>query len=582
MSLAARTLSRWRMDRLTEFAPNLIRFLLFAAIGIEIMVLSTWLPDTLQVWWAPAEGDVADFRYFYDHAQSSSTVGFYNPGLTFLMQPLTALKIESAFQVYFAINVAALMGVAYLAQRGVRSREAKVVVFLAVIALPQAHWALRVGHFVPVLTLLALGGFLLAERRPLLAGVLFGLLVLKPQYLPVPILYLLWTHNWRALLGAAGTLGVLSGVGVAVVGIAPFVNQLDKMASIGLDHSAIYVPVQQAWQYSWQGFLISAGVDPNPLIVIDLLILSALAILFVWVVATPPVAKVAAALGMLLLAPYATFYNWSLIAVAGALLLRSDIRPKALVPLLLGLGVIAAAATQKATPYPAFDLLGDGGTYGLYWIQPFALVALFALALAGRRRLKSRKQEQDTVAKRTVRVVHSSRQMKQPKWTTQKVPGYALAAAAALGALSLGYVVSAFVSESGPFQPDPFGRQAVLRILPSDFPLLGAASLEDAGRGTLLPYRVVWQTEQPISEVAGLLRRQLDDGAWEVMLVDEEGESVIFRTAHVDDDGDMDLFAELEVTSSGDGSLVNLEFTPLPIQQVPDYEEWLIEIEPTE
>ena len=89
MSLAARTLSRWRMDRLTEFAPNLIRFLLFAAIGIEIMVLSTWLPDTLQVWWAPAEGDVADFRYFYDHAQSSSTVGFYNPGLTFLMQPLT-------------------------------------------------------------------------------------------------------------------------------------------------------------------------------------------------------------------------------------------------------------------------------------------------------------------------------------------------------------------------------------------------------------------------------------------------------------------------------------------------------------
>ena len=109
---------------------------------------------------------------------------------------------------------------------------------------------------------------------------------------------------------------------------------------------------QQGWQYSWYGFLLSTGIDPNPLLAADLFALSAGAVVLAWWKCTPSVAKVATALGMLLLTPHSSFYNWSMLAVAGALLLRSDLRPRYLTPLLIGGMCLAAAATQNATPFP--------------------------------------------------------------------------------------------------------------------------------------------------------------------------------------------------------------------------------------
>ena len=235
MTSPAIGLSTWRTD-VARLRP-LLPFVLFVVIGIELMTLVAWLPDTFRVWWNV--DDVGDFRAFYENASSSSPTNLYGTGLTFLMRPLTWLDMAPAFRIYFAINAAATLGVAYLAQRGVRSVEARVAVFLGVIALPQTQWVLRTGHFSMVLAFFALSGFLLAERRPVLAGVCFAMLALKPQYLPVPLLYLLWSRNGRALLGAGGTLLLLSVAGMLTVRVDPFFAQIQRILNRPPGHSRV-------------------------------------------------------------------------------------------------------------------------------------------------------------------------------------------------------------------------------------------------------------------------------------------------------------------------------------------------------
>ena len=69
------------------------------------------------------------------------------------------------------------------------------------------------------LTLALLGAALLTlERRPILAGVLFGLMSYKPQYgLLVPI-FLIATGRWRAIAAASVTVALLAALSFAMFG----------------------------------------------------------------------------------------------------------------------------------------------------------------------------------------------------------------------------------------------------------------------------------------------------------------------------------------------------------------------------
>ncbi len=311
-------------ERAAAVAPHL---LIFAAIGAEILALVALLPLTLDVWRDPAHYGHGDFKHFYESSKSLSLAGTYNPALGALLHPLTYLSLTHAFQAYFAMNVAALLAIAYLAQRAVDAPHAKLAMALGVLALPQTHWALRVGHFTEILAFVSLAGFLVAGKRPVIAGLLFAMLALKPQYLPVPVLYLLFTRNWRAFGSLVAVFAVMSLAGIVAAGVSSadaggyYADRITYVIEdVAVGQSDLLLPVQQSWQYSWRGFLVSAGVEPNPLLIGDLLALSAGAMLFAWWRCTPSVARAAAALGMLLLAPYSTFYNWSMIAVAAALL----------------------------------------------------------------------------------------------------------------------------------------------------------------------------------------------------------------------------------------------------------------------
>jgi hypothetical protein len=537
--------------------------LVWALIGAELAVLVAWLPDTIETWWrADAQGD---FPMFYDAARALDANGIYAPALSLLLHPLTWLGPANAYRVYLALGAAAVLGVAWLAQRGVSSREARLAVTLGVLAVPQMHWALRFGHLTPFLALAALGGLLLLPRRPVLAGLCLAFLALKPQYLAVPGLYLLWTRNGRALASLTAGVAFLELAGFLAVGFDAVGPYLSSMVDWGVDSRDNLLPVQQAWQYAWPGFLLSAGFEANPLVVFDLVLLSLGAVVVAWLRGDRSVALAAAGFGMLLVTPYSNFYDWGLVAVGAALLLRADLRWPA-APALAASGLFGALlVSQQATPWPVVDLsldmAGTGGHFfispgdvasdprGLYWITPAVLGAVCLMALAVRpSAAPSQTGERDEEAARAAR----------------PLPGWPAVArlALTLAALPAAYFAAAFVGDAPPFaeSADPYGTAAVLRALPAGFPLPDDAELIEAGEGSPLPYHLAWTSGEPVPRVAERYRALLAGGAWELMLQEQESPAYRVRLARFTPGGLMTHWAMLDVSPEGPGSRITLDF----------------------
>lgn len=569
--------------------------LLSAAIGIEIVALLSWAPDTIGSWLNPAKNGYGDFPIFYNNARTFSFNALYSPGLAVLMHPLTYMDERPAFGIYTGVNVLALAAVAFVAQRAVASWPAKVAIVLGMFALPQTHWSLRIGHFTQVLAISALLGLLLSDRKPVLAGLCIAMLALKPQYLPVPLLYLVFTKNWRALatVGAAfavlGIAGVLAMAAREPSGFRMFVYagsyyqeripEAWSFLTVG-QRDQLY---PQGWQYSWYGFLLSIGREPNPLLAADLMLLTLAAVVVCWWRCTPSVAKVATALGMLMLAPHSSFYNWSMLSVAAALLLHSDLRPRCLVPAILAGMAIAAAASQAATPFPLpYDAYRPASTLGVYWVQPAALATILVLAVFGQR-------QRAPIAARLPGVVSAiRRRITAPERAFAQRPAVPAFRRVATGMtvasvmIAAGALAGAFVTGAGPFRSQgDFARGRILAALPADFPVPPQSDIEDTGAGAHYPYRVEWRTDAPTSEVAGLMRERLDDGTWRVVDASAAaggrtptGDGATFRSAR-SATGGLPVIAEINIEPSGDGSRVRVEFSPLPASSIPGYQRWL-------
>lgn len=396
MTSSASTARTDRSAVLGHLRPLLTRFGLLFLAGVEFAVLLAWLPDTLRQWWhagplAPNdERPMGDWQVFYAYAKALHANGLYSPALPVLQHPFTWMPIATAYRLYVALGALCVLATAFLAQRSVASIEARLAVVLGVVSLPQMHWALRGATLTPFLALATLGGFLLLEKRPRLAGVCFAVLTLKPQFALVPFAYLALSGRWRSFSWATTVSLAAAIVGLAIVGFGYAETYARMLFDWGPDQRDNLSPIAQSWQHTWPGVLRSIGAQPHPLLWLDLIALSLVALWFACRRMPGPMHGGPVALGMLLATPYAMFYDWGLLAVAGALLLASRARYPVLVPALLIAGYAAAVATQAATPYPPpFPFVDSGtivwpsSTYGVYWTAPLALVALAALAIRG-------------------------------------------------------------------------------------------------------------------------------------------------------------------------------------------------------
>ena len=570
-TFARYTYARWQpmLGRL-QWLPGLITPLLIVLIGVELAVLVAWLPDTVTMWWKADHP--TDFSRFYEVAADLAPAGLYSPRRSLMLYPLTLLDLPNAYRALTTMSVLSLLAIAYLAQRGVSSWAGRLAIVLGVLAIPQMHWAMRIGHLTPILSLLALGGFLMHKKHPILAGLCFAMLSIKPQYAVVPIIYLLWSRNGRALVAFFVGVAVLELTAFAVVGFDTFGDYISQVVDWGVDSRDNRV-AYKAWQYSWPGFLISAGLKPNPLVIFDLIALSFGIIVLVWMRANQSVAIVAAALGMLLIVPHANFYDWGLIVVAAVLLFRADIPWKGMAPVLV-LGLYAAllaswastnwppAGGRYGVPSPTGEFIpAQYGDYspalGLYWITPVALAVVCLLLFSARGNARGRVL-MDAIGERaaSARKALTSAPRPSVRYTAARLGLAGLLLPAA-------YLAGAYVGHTPPFvqEFDPFAPAAVLKEVPPDFPLPDDQDLQFAGEGTELPYHVEWTSDEPVSEVTSLYRGLSAQENWDLMLAGEEaGGAYSVRLAYIDDTGFMTHWVKLDVSPERDGSRITLDF----------------------
>ena len=191
------------------------------------------------------------------------------------------------------------------------------------------------------------GGLLLLPQRPVLAGVLIGLLSYKPHLgLLIPIALAAGGH-WRAFASAAATVIVTALAATDMFGIEPWYAFVDNLGRFGAEVAAERFMVTGKLQSAY-GFLATLGAPKGvamaaqAALTLSLVGLTAL----VWRSATPyPVKAAFLATAAVLVSPYVFIYDLTLLAIAQAFLLRHWLEPR-------GLGQ-GAAATQHPPHIPA-------------------------------------------------------------------------------------------------------------------------------------------------------------------------------------------------------------------------------------
>jgi hypothetical protein len=122
----------------------------------------------------------------------------YPPNILLLGVPLATLPILPAYLVWTVGTVLCL----WLA---IRPLKLGAALELAIVLSPAVVWNSVFGQNGALTTALLIGGLAVAPRRPLLAGILFGILTIKPHLGILVPFCLLASGNWRAILAAIAT-----------------------------------------------------------------------------------------------------------------------------------------------------------------------------------------------------------------------------------------------------------------------------------------------------------------------------------------------------------------------------------------
>jgi alpha-1,2-mannosyltransferase len=136
----------------------------------------------------------------------------YPPTILLLVWPLGFLPYFVAFALWSVVGLAAFAGAA-----GAADSKWKSLFLLAAPAVAINLFCGQNGAFTAALLIL---GFINFERRPLLAGLCFGVLTLKPQLaLLIPLATIL-QRRWRCLAAGLTTAAILAALAGAIFGVS--------------------------------------------------------------------------------------------------------------------------------------------------------------------------------------------------------------------------------------------------------------------------------------------------------------------------------------------------------------------------
>jgi alpha-1,2-mannosyltransferase len=375
-------------------------------LAIELAVFLFLIAGT-HGWIVPLERPTTtDFASFYaagSLADSGTPALAYNEAAHYAAeQQATAPGIEYQFFYYppvfllicalfgrlpylaaFVAFEAASLLLCLLVARGT-VKEKSWAALLPLLAFPSVFWTLGLGQNAFLTAALFGGALLLIDRRPLLAGMLFGLLCYKPHFgLLIPVA-LVAGGRWRAFAGAA-----LAGAAMVALSIAFFGWQTwqDFFALAGGSHATY-----ESGRIDLSGFVTLFGglrlMGVPSTIAYAVQGLGALAAITLVAVVwrcqrSLPVRAASLAAATLIAVPVALVYDFLLAGIAIAWMTRAA-RESGFLP------------WEKATLAAVFIvplLSRNFGTATHVPLAPLALIAL--LALIARRALVENNREND-------------------------------------------------------------------------------------------------------------------------------------------------------------------------------------------
>jgi hypothetical protein len=149
----------------------------------------------------------------------------YPPMYLLLVYPLALLSYRLSATVFLGLTLLGFVGVCYAT---LPNRRAALIA----LAFPGAALVLTAGQN-GLLTACFIGsGLVLLRRHPLLAGVSFGLLCVKPHFAVLIPLALLCSKSWRALAATAATALAMFAVSVWAFGTATLMAWVNNMGLI--------------------------------------------------------------------------------------------------------------------------------------------------------------------------------------------------------------------------------------------------------------------------------------------------------------------------------------------------------------
>ena len=122
----------------------------------------------------------------------------YPPSIILFGAPLALMPVLPAYLVW-------TFGTVVLLHLAIRPLRLPTVLHLATLASPAVFINAMFGQNGALTAALLIGGMLAAPKRPIFAGVLFGLLTVKPHLGILIPFCLIASHNWRAFVGQLST-----------------------------------------------------------------------------------------------------------------------------------------------------------------------------------------------------------------------------------------------------------------------------------------------------------------------------------------------------------------------------------------
>ena len=186
-----------------------------------------------------------------------------NPPLgAWLLQPLTSLSPRVALAMFLGVSLAAAAGAAWLLLRQTPSDGRQVLTAVVAFGSLPAAMAFAYGQWDALLVLALTGAYVVLRRdRPVLAGLLLSVLLLKPQLVWLVPVVLVIGGRWRVLYGMVAGAAVMVISSIAVLGWSDAARWLHQISPNIVARPGISLPHMLAgFGASPAGVVVASGL----------------------------------------------------------------------------------------------------------------------------------------------------------------------------------------------------------------------------------------------------------------------------------------------------------------------------------